>query len=490
MYANRAIIRSKTKLIYNQPPSLSRQILSTEEQDEEDGREGFVPPVVFGEPQSFAIQIPIGVQSGGSTSFRAARNSASGVSTANLAENDSSLQQMKAFFDEIINIGQPVSTEITAEGSDLRKHPQAHPRLIYVKDFTLIASQPSSWYPALLAAVRNRRQNGGFRPTSPISQPTTIIFGITPPLIDQPNQPLTRLPSARSVVAMFSGSPSSTAKLPRPESWSEGDSNSRERRLRERLRMWQKGENWLRGELPYFGEASLHPKRPKILRVSNLRPFMDGGIYSIPMGTNSRLNTPHVNSGVASKDGYFRVVGLVPASRDHTMEATGRYSRRLQYNEAAFKMAVADAGGLLQGHTVLSSDSADTEPSISALTVAWTQSLEPWKVLKAAADAVVGSKLSSVGIQPSDSLRPLVVTWSDVERTMAGETDVQQLKKSWIEDSAPALTNEENMKTSGNNVGTSDVDEVLESVKRDQDLDQHEQRLLGCIVDPGEDCFS
>ena len=464
---------------------LGRQIWSNDEQDEEDGDEGFGLPVAFGEPQSFTIQIPIGVQSGGSTSFRAARNSGGSVSTAPLAEGGPKLQQMRAFFDEVINIGQPASTK-NSEGSDTRKHSQVPPRLVYIKDFSLIASQPSSWYPALLAAVRNRRQNGGFRPTSPISRPTTIIFGITPPLVDRTSPLLTRPPGPRPIMAMFSGIRSTSAKQSPSESWSEGDSNSRERRLRERLRKWQKGENWLRSELPFFGEASLHPKRPKIVRVPNLRSFMDGGFHPIPTGTNSRLNAGHMNSSVAGKDGYFRVVGLVPASRDHTMEATGRYSRRLQYNEAAFKMAVADAGGLLKGHATLSSNSADAEPSVSALAVAWTQSLEPWRELKVTADAVVGSRLSSVGIQQSESLKPLVVTWSDVERMRSGEPDIQQLKRNWIESSAPALTDEESMKASGNSVGvTGDVDEVLESVKRDQDLDQHEQRLLGCIVDSG-----
>ena len=30
-----------------------------------------------------------------------------------------------------------------------------------------------------------------------------------------------------------------------------------------------------------------------------------------------------------------------------------------------------------------------------------------------------------------------------------------------------------------------DVDEIIEKLRRSQDLDEHEQRLLGCIVDTG-----
>ncbi|KAF8343940.1 uncharacterized protein EI90DRAFT_3027608 [Cantharellus anzutake] len=455
------------------PTLIGRQLWARNEKDEEIDGEGMGLPFIFGEPQSFTIQIPVGVQS---TSFRAARGTPSGASIVPLARHGPS-QQTKAFFHEIINIDQPVP--ICSASVDKAEASSARPRLIYIKDFPLIASQFSSWYPALLGAVRTRRQNGNPRSSLPISQPTTIVFGITPPLIG-PSRPSSKLPSSQSVVSVLTGNSLTSTKLPRPESWSEGDSKSRERRLRERLRKWQKGDDWL-SELPHFGGTSLPHKYPRVLRADSSLLGSDN-ILSIPTGSSPRASLDPV---AANKNGYFRVVGVVPASRDPTMEATGRFSRRLHYNEMAFKMAVADAGGSLQGHIALpTSDPTKVESSLSALTVAWTQSLEPWKILKAAADAVVASRLGVLGVQRTESLDLVTITWSDVERTIISEADAQQLRKDWIESSASALVDEEKADVDAvREESTNDVDEILESVKRDPDLDQHEQRLLGCIVD-------
>ena len=97
-----------------------------------------------------------------------------GRSVFRQVKGGSSTSKMKAFFDELINIQPPSSEE---EPSPRR------PRIIYIRDFNTIADSASMWYPALLASVRQRRVGAIARTTSPVLNPTTIVFGVTPPLL-------------------------------------------------------------------------------------------------------------------------------------------------------------------------------------------------------------------------------------------------------------------------------------------------------------------
>jgi hypothetical protein len=209
-------------------------------------------------------------------------------------------------------------------------------------------------------------------------------------------------------------------------------------------------------------------------------------VIALPFGGRGGHDGPGNGSSEQGVDGYFRVVGLVPGTRNKLMETRGRFGRRLQYNEVAFKMAVAEAGGILTGRCIEDADNGSAQ-ALSRVALTWTQAFEPWRDLKMVADAVVGAALAENGFKPSGpSLEPTVITWAQVEQTTSGSAALQDRKKVWVENAAPANTIKDDGPAAAEVEGkVPEVDEVLESVRKDPDLDQHEQRLLGCIVDPG-----
>lgn len=156
--------------------------------------------------------------------------------------------KLRAFFDELINVNAPIVEGVTEPRSRL-------PRIIYIRDFPTLAPSSSVWYPALLAAVRARRQGPLARQSSPVFNPTTIVFGITPSIIPPPAEPhhgggdpglLNLLMSKQNMSQGISGTRSS-----KPEYSEDGFSEkARERRLRERLRKWERGDRSLHEEFP------------------------------------------------------------------------------------------------------------------------------------------------------------------------------------------------------------------------------------------------
>ena len=447
--------------------------MSNQDEDDEDDSLPF-----FANPSSsFTIQIPVVSQTGGPPGYRPSRSGSSPLSPLPRSTSPHSHQRAKNFFEDLLNL----TTEITPSEKEEQIR---RPRIAYIRDFPLIADQASVWYPPLLAAVRSRRQGPISRPTSPVSQPTVIVFGMTPPLSDRQ----TDTPSSSSnILSMLTGNRSPSTKLSRPESWAEGDWKARERRLKERLRKWQKGHDWLVDELPKFNGIG-----PNLSARGSSSPGPDVGfmlgrnIVALPFGGRSGHDGPGNGSSEEGTDGYFRVVGLVPGIRNKLMETRGRFGRRLQYNELAFKMAVAEAGGVLTGRCIEDVDNGLPQ-TLSRVALAWTQAFEPWRDLKMVADAVVGSVLAENGVKPSgSSLEPTVITWTQVEQTTSGSAAVQDRKKAWVENAAPSNSIKDDGPVATEVEGkVPEIDEVLESVRKDPDLDQHEQRLLGCIVDPG-----
>jgi hypothetical protein len=450
-----------------------RSLSTQEEDDEEDS-----PPFFMNPSSSFTIQIPVASQTGGPPNYRPSRTGSGLPPLAPPPRSASphSSQRVKSFFEDLINL----TTEITPSEKEEQIR---RPRIVYIRDFPLIADQASVWYPPLLAAVRSRRQGPISRPTSPVNQATVIVFGVTPPLSEQQ----TDMPSSSSnMLSMLTGNRPQSVKSSRPESWAEGDWKARERRLKERLRKWQKGHDWLVDELPRFnGNAHNLPTRGS----SNSGPevgFMLGrNVIALPFGRGGH-DSFSSGSSEQGTDGYFRVVGLVPGTRNKLLETNGRFGRRLQYNELAFKMAVAEAGGILTGRCIEEAEDGIPQ-TLSRMALTWTQAFEPWRDLKLVADAVVGAALAETGVKPSgSSLEPTVISWAQVEHTTAESAAVQDRKKTWVENAAPSNTiKEDNSAAAGVEAKVPEVDEVLESVRKDPDLDQHEQRLLGCIVDPG-----
>ncbi|KAG6333127.1 hypothetical protein ID866_5967 [Astraeus odoratus] len=128
----------------------------------------------------------------------------------------------------------------------------------------------------------------------------------------------------------------------------------------------------------------------------------------------------------------------------------------------------------------------------------WSTRVEPWSSIRQIADRAVGSVVAT---QPSSAggsspgLEPTAVPWSAIHRAWAAQRSSHELRRAWTKDARVRITRgpqqedgieedaEEIEGEEGEEGAGKYVDEVVEAVKQDKDLDPHEQRLLGCIVD-------
>lgn len=257
-----------------------------------------------------------------------------------------------------------------------------------------------------------------------------------------------------------------------------------------------KGQDGLVDDIPPFTPSSPASGAGRRMGMGmGMMPELSLGsnVIAIPFGQSSSDGSSGDSSssagGGGNGTGYFRVVGLVPRTRDETLERTSRMRYRLQANALALKLAVAEAGGALTGAPDVSMDavvrSLDTSPSassplsLSSSTVEGeastadgvesamvasaiehqhqanqTQSqppsqplsflesclitIKPWRDLKVIADAVVGAALSTSaserGLLALDSsIEPTSVTWDQVSRSVESNAESTSLRNAWIE---------------------------------------------------------
>jgi hypothetical protein len=473
----------------------------------------------MGAPAAFTIQIPGSAP--GAPVVRSSRNGSGSLISPMSRGIAIPTQRIRAFFGDLLNLSNPPSIPPEKDGDFLRR-----PRIVYVRNYHHIAEHAPFWFPGLQAAVRSRRQGPMSRPTSPVTGPTVIILGSTPPLSELPQSPQHSRPPSRLLgLLAAAGRIPPTPKAPiQEQSWAENDRRSRERRLRERLRKWQKGHEGLLEDMPPFVPMASFANGQTVGRRAPAPPeiSLGGNVIAIPFGRPVG-DGPSGDSPTMPAEGYFRVVGLVPRSRNEPLERHGRMAKRLKSNELALKLAVSEAGGSLIGHpeasfqsavsSIEASPTAVTDSQIqgssgnSAITVAEHSvprplsfvdscllTLKSWKELKAVADAVVGAVLSTSaserGLQALDSsIESTTVTWEQVSRSVESSAESNRLKNAWVERTSGTRDLDDNITTGAADIPEPalEVDEVVEAVRKDPDLDVHEQRLLGCIVDRGKD---
>lgn len=402
----------------------------------------------------------------------------------------SSMAKVKAFFDDLINIQAPVP-----EGST--DPPARPPRIIYIRDFPTLAASSASWYPALLAAVRARRQGPLPRQTSPVHNPTTIIFGMTPPLAAsapsgaQSAQGLLSYMMNRQNVAV-SGPPARSGKSEFSED--EAADKARERRLKERLRRWERGDPSLLEELPQLStesESDAGPPGSGVMIVGGGEP---DGLPAIPAALarafGGRLAASRGSSPEETKPAkFFRTSVIVPGVRSLLLEKACRVDRRREINELTMRMGVASVGGTLPGLSRRPDEleeGVEPDPAARRMWEAWGRHIEVWSNVRNIADRAVGktiaTRASSGEPLPKASLDSVAVDWDVVYEAWVVHKAARDMRKAWIQQSSTRVAFEQDED------GTQDaaqeaVDEVVERLKRDPELDSHEQRLLSCIVD-------
>ncbi|KAL4077009.1 hypothetical protein V8B97DRAFT_1866319 [Scleroderma yunnanense] len=290
--------------------------------------------------------------------------------------------RIKAFFDDLVNI--------PSSGPPGQR---PRPRLIYIRDFPTLAPTAPTWYPHLLSAVRARRTGPMARPSSPVACPMAIICGVTPSLVGQGSinvpppsttypisgshvlPPGRRRPNTRpSPTAVSGASPGAYSQPP----WGEDEHSTlaRERRLRDRLRRWERG-----------GDIALLEDIPRLLTASSMGPSAPPSSPTFGPSSSSSSSSPFVMSPYAPPEAepprgfvlvgspfdlaggmggegdngegstsagpvipgrFFRAAVILPSIRDVGVERQYRMARRREVNELAMRMGVGGVGGVLE----------------------------------------------------------------------------------------------------------------------------------------------
>ena len=470
---------------------------------------------------------------------------------------------IKSFFDDLINVTPPPSppdADGSAEGSTPPNPSPRKPRIVYVKDFNTLAASASHWYPALLQSVRQRRAGPIARTTSPVLNPTTIIFGVTPPLVPKvrPSKGGSGIGGVQSATNVLTNQRSASSSerervggSKKSESgrtagkgeWGEDESSdlAREKRLKERLKKWEEGEKVLLvDELPALQLNSSPFEDPSSSR--NGAALSEGGFSGLAgagasgllgpfsgmvpgtvlqnlipdprSGSGPSSSSPSVDGtdGSTSPNNFFRASVVVPSQRSVQNEKISRMNRRREINELTVRMALASVGGTLPPLDVESFENALGKAEADEIPLAkrtdlvrmwdaWGRVIVVWNVVKQAADRALGSILNAQQENelqdqqhsksrklPKLTLDPTIVPWGAVARAFMAKASGQSVRVHWAKETAKSGEakegGEEGASANGGKGKEEELDEVIEKVKQDPDLDEHEQRLLGCIVDP------
>ena len=412
------------------------------------------------------------------------------------------MSKLKAFFDDVINV-----TALRPDGiEEPSTTPIRRPRVIYVKDYPTLAASSSVWYPALLASVRQRRQGPISRPSSPVLNPTVIVFGVSPSYVVPEAPPRAPPPSLQFMSsssrspANASASSSAAAKLQNEYGEDAHSEKAREKRTQRRLRRWARGSSEDLPRLFSAGEESSEgddPKgRPNVVVLgqegfSGLPPFL-GSAFSRALAGRS-----HGSPEADNRLGFFRTVLVCPTLRNIPQERDVRMARRREINQLVMRMGVAQVGGELGElediPEVVKEPSEGDEQDKTRLQLweHWGDTVEVWPNVQRIADRAVGSVMaaSQAYLPTNRSLEPTHVPWSAVFDAWAADRSTQDMWKNLFTfppSGRLPRENEEGERTGADE--EADVDEIIEKLRRNPDLEEHEQRLLGCIVDTGASC--
>ncbi|KZO95693.1 AAA-domain-containing protein [Calocera viscosa TUFC12733] len=412
---------------------------------------------------------------------------------------------MRKFFDEIVNLLPAAEGELTPASGGTPPAVPSKPRIIYVRDFGLLAPTSHHWYPQLLASVRARRSGPIGRPSQPPPNPTVILFGCTPPLLPQLH--ITPASAGSGLLGMLMGQSRAPGGVVRVEGYDEDDVRGREKRLRERLAGWERNEPlWLSTELPMFGGSP----PPTTGRAGAggagalAEPYgilLSGGLVGLPQrigGIGDHSEFVATPSSAADDAGgasdartappYFRALTVLPSARDPALETETRLARRREINMLAMRMAVGAVGGVLPDLEL-----EGQELEAEEVWKEWGRRVEPWSVIRGVASRAVGgvvaeqvqagaASTSSAG--STSTLDPTPIPWTAVLDAWTAQRTSHTARKAWLDSVRAASVLPPEADEPLVDAEAERGDEVIERVRRSEDLEESEQRLLGCIVDP------
>ncbi|KAJ7632559.1 hypothetical protein FB45DRAFT_912768 [Roridomyces roridus] len=363
--------------------------------------------------------------------------------------------KVKVFFDTLVNTSSP----------DKADAERPRPRLVYIRDFPTLAPSSSAWYPPLVSSVRARRRRTAARSSAPISYPVTIIFGMTPALV--PPNSAVQPPISHSMQRPITSSTRSY-----DANWSEDEisDKARERRLRERLRRWEKGES-LQEDLPKLSSSADGPTVGE-----------NGPGFIIIGGSNPMLAHPNQSgdqeNGAEVDSLFFRTSVLVPRTRSLVEERNCRVKRRREINELTIRMGVGAIGGTVDPEAAASGVSRDEVKDAKVMWEDWGNRIEVWPTVRAIADRAVGRAVATTG-NAERTLDATPVSWPGIDEAWSAHWASRNSRKAWMKEAAKSEHEDD---TQDGPLESGEVDEVVERLKSDPNLDSHERRLLPCIV--------
>ena len=284
------------------------------------------------------------------------------TSSASRSRGPAAASSERLFFDQFV--------KLDPKNSGL----PGRPRIIYIRDFALLAPYTSSWLPSLVESVVSRRRTTASGKSG--AQLITIVFGLTPALsgsppvalpsgasggpafLNQMRMRLQRMDDQRTGADALHGRSASEKTTPEPvDVWGEGAEadRARERRTRLRLRRWKESNFDLPSQLPQFsltgGEEGDSGSRSGP-RIVGGQPMI---ALDNPLGFLGRLISggegpggPQRRSAAEEPPSYFRASFLVPRARSLEREKESRLARRRTINELLMRMGVGSIGGRLE----------------------------------------------------------------------------------------------------------------------------------------------
>lgn len=407
----------------------------------------------------------------------------------------SSPSKLDLFFEALVNMPCPKNL-VDPSGQSRR-------RLIYIRDFPTIAPSSPLWYPSLLAAVRQRRRGILTHPASPSSSPVTIIFGMSPSIAHPGNGGSPNSRSSLFGLLMNRNSRSSgvtqgskTESLDFTES--EAAQAAREKRLRKRLRKWERNPAILQEEYPKLrlkaegGDNNASLPIPELILVG----APEGTSALEPAAIGISISESHEDQSSQ----FFRSAVLVPQSRSLSDERESRMVRRREINELTMRMGVGAIGGVIDASSFPEADpveegseSQNPDTRKSPMWGEWGNRIESWSNVRKIADRAIGSVMvqqPTLNHAEKPSLTSTLVPWSAVESAWTSCNHLGATRTTWLRQAFGDKLDEtqDNPKEGTLDAPGSSSDKVVERLKNDPDLDQHEARLLPCIVDASKLC--
>ena len=383
--------------------------------------------------------------------------------------------KLEAFFETVVNL-----PSVSGGSDNTQKN---RPRLIYIRDFPILAPSSSVWYPPLLAAVKNRRKGPTSRPSSVVASPMTIIFGLSSPLAP-PNTSLSSTTSPRNT-SSSSSEVGQGGKSANVDDWNESEAAdlAREERFRTKVRKWYGNNRAVFDECPKLStnhENRNSQPKPEILVIGSNGPSGFPPMLGMPP---IRFGIKESNEDTSSQ--FFRFSAILPSSLSSSKLRDARVSRRREINELIIRMEIGSMGGILgsmppelaPSNVEPGSDSSQNQTGrpLCRMWESWGYEIEDWESVRGIADRAMGSVMFLQHLAGKKAtLEPTLVPWTTLQTVWAAR------RNSW-QDNADIIAAEEQEGPSKAELGR---DKVVENVKDDPELDPHERRLISCIVDP------